>query len=71
MTDSNTTGRGIDTERARNMAAFDALPAPLRDALREAVQDYACEPVLSAWLGGIPVRELRRHLLRRDATRTA
>ena len=66
MTDSNTVNGTIDTDRSRNMAAFDALPPMLRDALRECSQDYGCEPILRAWEWGACEHDIRRHLRRRD-----
>ena len=58
--------RVVKSTPCDNMAAFDALPAKLREALREAHADYACEPVLSALRAGVPVEALCRHLRRRD-----
>lgn len=65
MNDSNTIGGAIDTDRWRNMAAFDALPKALRATLREASQDYACEPILDV-LRWASVDTVRRQLRRRD-----
>ena len=73
---SNTTRGTFLITRERHMASYDALPAPVREAVRNGFYDWACPPFAKALREKMPVEAMVRHVIeinmseaRKDARR--